>query len=188
MRIILASKSPRRIEMLEDLGLHFEVIPSEKDESIKNYKSKSDLVKQLARHKALDIYKDNKDALVLGFDTLVFYGDLILGKPHSKEECIKMMEELSGKTHEVITGACIVAKGYKKSFSSRAYVEFTEIPHDEIIRYACTIEPYDKAGGYAIQGYIGRFIKSVKGDYFSVIGMPKALVYKYVSEFLKERI
>ena len=188
MRLILASKSPRRIEMLQDLGLVFEVIPSNDDESIKSYKSNADYVKRLARAKALDVYKNNKDALVLGFDTLVFYKNEVMGKPHTKEECIKMIKELSGNTHEVITGCYMISKDFKKSFSSKAYVEFLDISDSEIENYANTSEPYDKAGAYAIQGYIGRFVKSVKGDIFTVIGMPKALVYKYLNEYLKERM
>ena len=126
MKIILASKSPRRIEMMQDLGFDFSVIPSESSEIDNDYKTKSEHVKRLAKAKALDVYKNNKDALVLGFDTLVFLGDEIMGKPHSKEECISMLKRLSGKTHEVITGAYMVMKGYRKSFSSKAYVEEAE--------------------------------------------------------------
>ena len=187
MRIILASKSPRRIEMLQDLGLDFEVVPSNDEEIVNSYKTKVDYVKKLAKSKALSVYKNNKDALVLGFDTLVFLGDEHLGKPHSKEECIDMLKRLRGKTHEVITGAYMISKGYKKSFSSKAYVEFYDYSDEEIIKYASTNEPYDKAGAYAIQGYFGRFVKSVKGDYFTIIGMPKALVYKYICEYLEEK-
>ncbi len=187
MRIILASKSPRRIEMLQDLGFDFEIIPSLDDEVVKTYSTRSDYVKKLAKSKALSVYKNNKDALVLGFDTLVFLDDEHLGKPHSKEECIEMLKKLRNRTHEVITGAYLIADGYKKSFSSKAYVEFLDYSDEEIIKYANTNEPYDKAGAYAIQGYFGRFVKSIKGDYFSIIGMPKASVYKYVSEYLKER-
>ena len=186
MRIILASKSPRRIEMLKDLGYEFEVIPSNNDETKFSHKSRVDYVKSLAKSKALDVYKSNKDAVVLGFDTLVFFKDEVMGKPHSKDECVHMLKELSGNTHEVITGAYIVSKNYKKSFYSKAYVDFEEISDEEIYNYANTDEPYDKAGAYAIQGYFGRFVKAVRGDYFSIIGMPKSKVYKYLNEFMKE--
>lgn len=186
MRIILASQSKRRIEIMEEMGFNFEVIPSKKDELVSSYSSSADLVMQLARQKGEDIYKDNTDAIVLGFDTLVFLGDEPLGKPHSEEECINMIEKLSGKVHKVVTGGYIKAKDYTDNFYSECLVKFKEIPEDAIKAYAKTSEPYDKAGGYAVQGYIGRYIESVNGDIFSVIGLPKAMTYEKLISYIKK--
>ena len=98
-----------------------------------------------------------------------------------------MIKELSGRTHEVITGGYMVSKDYEKSFSTSCLGSFLDIPFDEIIKYSNTSEPYDKAGGYAIQGFIGRFINKVDGDFFSVIGMPKSTVYKLLSDYIRKQ-
>ena len=184
-RIILASKSKRRIEYMKELGFKFEIIESTKPEFVDSYKSNEDSVISLARQKALDVYSNNKDALVLGFDTLVFLDGDIIGKPQTKEECIEILKKLRGKTHKVITGAYFISSDFEKSFSSSCLVTFSHIDDDEIENYSNTIEPYDKAGGYAIQGYIGRFIKEINGDFFSVVGMPKAEVYLTLKEYIK---
>ena len=182
MDIILASKSPRRIEILKDLGFSFLVNPSLKDEVVESFSSNEDLCMKLAKNKALEIYSEHKNDIVLGFDTLVFLGDNRLGKPKDENECIEMIKSLKNKSHEVITGGYIISKNYEKSFYGKCIVEFFDIDDDVILSYAKTSEPYDKAGAYAIQGFIGRFVKSVTGDYFSVIGLPKALTYKYLNE------
>lgn len=186
MDIILASGSLRRIEIMKELGFDFKIIPSLTLEFVDEYKDNFDLVKKLALMKARDIYKSNKENIVLGFDTLVFLGNEVLGKPQSKEECIKMIKELSGKTHEVITGCAIIYNDKEEVFTSHALVTFTDISDEEILKYSDSTEPYDKAGAYAIQGYMGRFISKIEGDIFSVIGLPKSLIYSKLNNILKE--
>ena len=188
MDIILASKSERRIEMMKELGFDFRVVSSNVFEFVDSYSSNGELVEMLATKKAEDVFKSNPDSLVLGFDTLVFLDDKVLGKPQSEEECISMIKSLSNRTHEVITGACFIDKNMKKSFYSSCKVTFSEISDEDIISYAKTSEPYDKAGAYAIQGYIGRFIEKVDGDFFSVIGMPKEKVYAFLRDYVKKSI
>lgn len=184
-RIILASKSKRRIEFMNEFGIKYETIESTKPEFVDSFNSNEELVMKLAQQKAKEVFENNKDALVLGFDTLVFLDGEIIGKPQSQEECIKMIKKLSGKTHKVITGAYFISDDFEKSFYSSCFVTFSNIDDEEILNYSLTKEPYDKAGGYAIQGYIGRFIKSIDGDFFSVVGMPKSEVYATLKEYIK---
>lgn len=187
MKIILASKSPRRIEMMNELFDSFEIKEANVSEFVSSYNSSEDLVMQLSMKKAECIFNDNKDALVLGFDTLVFCDNEIMGKPQNEEECINMISKLSNHNHIVVTGVTMIANDYKESFYSKCLVHFTTIPLEDIVKYSKTKEPYDKAGGYAIQGYIGRYIDKIEGDYFTVVGFPKALVYSKVMKYLKGR-
>lgn len=188
MDIILASSSKRRIEIMNELfGDKYRIQVADIEEFVDSYSSNEELVKKLSFMKAKAVFDSNNDALVLGFDTLVFHNDEVIGKPQNREECIKMIEDLSDDTHEVITGFTMMSKDYTESFSSRCLVHFTKIPHDEIENYSLSDEPYDKAGGYAIQGYIGRYIDKIDGDYFTVVGFPKSLVYNKVMNYLKEK-
>ncbi len=186
MDVILASSSKRRIEFMNELGFPFRVVPSNVSEFVESYKSNEDLVMQLAKLKALSVFSLNPSSLVLGFDTLVFLDGKPLGKPQNEEECIKMIASLSGKCHTVVTGAYFISPDYTDNFSSSCKVYMSEIPEEAIIEYSKTAEPYDKAGGYAVQGFIGRFIERVEGDVFSVIGFPKQLVYKKLSLYMKK--
>ena len=186
MRVILASSSIRRREMLDDLNIEYEVVPSKKEEFVDSYLSPSDLVMKLAKMKGEDVFKDNEDALILSFDTLVFKGDEVLGKPQSEEELIKMMRLLSDDTHKVVTGFYMKAKDYEFLTYEEASVHMMKMSDEDIINYSKTDEPYDKAGGYAIQGYMGRYIDYIEGDYFTIVGMPKALVYQKVREYLNK--
>ncbi|MBP5343184.1 septum formation protein Maf [bacterium] len=186
MDIILASKSKRRIEMMEEMGFPFRVVESHIAEFIDSYSSNGEIVEKLAVKKAEDVFKDNPDSLVLGFDTLVFLDNEVLGKPRDENECIEMIKKLRNRTHEVITGACFIDKNKKISFYSSCEVTFSDIDIEDIVNYSKTSEPYDKAGAYAIQGYIGRFIEKVNGDFFSVIGMPKQKVYAFLRDYVKK--
>lgn len=187
MDIVLASSSKRRIEIMNELFEGYRIQVADISEFVDSYSSNEELVKKLSYMKAKTVFDSNKDSLVLGFDTLVFHNGKVIGKPQNREECISMIDELSDNTHEVITGFTMIAKDYCESFSSRCLVHFTKIPYDEIVKYSLTDEPYDKAGGYAIQGYIGRYIDKIDGDYFTVVGFPKALVYNKVINYLKEK-
>lgn len=187
MEIILASSSERRIELMSQLGFDFKVIPSNANEFVKSYNSPEDLVMQLAQIKGESIFNEHKDDLVLGFDTLVFCDGEVLGKPQSEEDCVRMIKLLKNNKHLVVTGAYIKAKDYEESFFTECYVHMMDISEEEIIKYAKTKEPYDKAGGYAIQGFIGRFIDRVDGDFFTVVGFPKAAVYERICNYLRNK-
>ncbi len=183
-RIILASKSPRRRELMEMLKLPFEVIVSDIDERI-DYDN--DLVKEiesLSYRKAYAVYKDHQDALVIGSDTIVKIGNDVLGKPRSIEHARNMLKELSGRTHEVVTGVTIICNGQVETFSSVAEVTFYPMTEEEIDEYLETNEPMDKAGSYAIQGDAAKFIRSINGDYYTIVGLPIAELYHRLKKYL----
>jgi len=173
-RIILASASPRRIEMLKLAGLIFDVIPADIDESALPREEPSQHVLRLAAEKSLCVAAGNPDCLVIGADTIVFIDGEILGKPVSREDARKMVAKLSGRAHEVYTGFCMVhsASGTKIAEAVRTTVIFREITPDEISWYIGTPEPYDKAGAYAAQGMSASFVKEIRGSYTNVIGLP----------------
>ncbi len=182
-KIILASKSPRREELLRMLGYDFEIMASNSDEIIDFKKSKSEIVKKLALDKAKAIKDQIKeDKLILGFDTIVVIDNEILGKPKDKEDCIRMLSLLNDHTHFVYTGCAIINGDEIDSFYSKASVTFDKMTDEEIINYANTTEPYDKAGAYAVQGYASRFIKKINGDYFTIMGLPVNLIYQKLKQ------
>lgn len=176
-KIILASNSPRRKELMNLLQIDYEIIVSQVDEIIDKTLTESELVMDLAYQKAADIFKTHKDDVVLGFDTLVYIEDHILGKPKTKEEAKDMLSLLSGQTHTVITGCAIISKGFSKSFYEKTRVTFYPMTNREIDEYIATNEPFDKAGAYAVQGYGSKFIKSINGDYYTVMGLPLSRLY-----------
>ncbi len=183
-RIILASKSPRRRELLELLKVPFEIIVSDIDEQIDH---NNDLVKEIEKlsfQKANAVFKDHQDALVIGSDTIVKIGNTALGKPHSIEEAKKMLRDLSDKTHEVVTGVTILYKDQVETFSSVAKVNFYPLSEEEIDEYVSTNEPMDKAGAYAIQGDAAKFIRSIEGDYYTIVGLPIAELYHRLKHYL----
>lgn len=182
MEIILASNSPRRKEILESLGYKFRIAPSDIDENI-NLNGEL-LVCELAKRKALIIYECNKDSIVIGSDTIVYYDGKVYNKPKSEEECYFMLKNLSGKTHEVITGVYIASNKECISFFDKAYVTFKELSDQEIYDYIKTKEPFDKAGGYAIQGIGNALIKEYKGDFYTIMGLPKDLVNSHLKRLL----
>ena len=184
MDIILASNSPRRKEILESLGYKFRIAPSDIDESI-NLKGEK-LVCELAKRKALRIYEYNKDSIVIGSDTIVYYDGKVYNKPKSEEECYFMLKSLSGKTHEVITGVYIASPLGDVSFYDKSYVKFRELSDKEIFDYIKTKEPFDKAGGYAIQGIGKSLVESYKGDLYTIIGLPKDLVNSHLKRLLEK--
>lgn len=181
-KYILASKSPRRIELLKILDLDFTVIPSDIHEEINQNLTNEDVVMDLALQKAEDISSRNPDDYVLGFDTLVILDGAPLGKPKDKKDAFRMLKMLSGKTHTVLTGCAIVNSIYRDSFYSSADVTFYEMSDEEIRTYIDTKEPLDKAGAYGIQAYGAKFIKEVKGDYFTIVGLPIAKLYNRLKE------
>ena len=184
MEMILASNSPRRKEILESLGYKFRIAPADIDENI-NLTGEL-LVCELAKRKALRIYEYNKDSIVIGSDTIVYYNNKVYNKPNSEEECYFMLKSLSGKTHEVITGVYIASSKEHISFFDKAYVTFKVLSDEEIYNYIKTKEPFDKAGGYAIQGKGNALIKEYKGDFYTIMGLPKDLVDEHLKRILND--
>lgn len=183
-RLILASSSPRRSYLLEQAGLTFTVIPSSFDENSVSLSTPETYVKTLAEAKAADVSKAYPECWVIGADTIVVIDGKILGKPDSKEQARTMLKRLSGKTHQVFTGYCICCRDRERSFSDtvKTDVLFKNLSDNEIEWYINTSEPFDKAGAYAIQG-LGTFIvKSIKGSYTNVVGLPVCEVIEFLIE------
>jgi septum formation protein len=173
-RLILASASPRRIELLKLLGLAFEVMPSGIDEAFHRGETPREHVLRLSEEKALVIARRYPDAWVLGADTIVIIDGEVLGKPESVSEAKEMLEKLSGREHEVFTGFSIlrIEKGILIREAVESSVLFREIKGDEMNWYTASDEPYDKAGAYAVQGMGAFFIREIHGSYTNVIGLP----------------
>ena len=171
-RFIVASASPRRKELLSNVGFSFEVIPSDADESCDGELTPVELVRELALRKAKSVFDKNTDAVVLGCDTVVEYGGTVLGKPESREDAKRMLRMLSGKIHNVHTGVCITDSESTVSFEKTVRVEFYELTDELIDSYVATGECDDKAGAYGIQGKGCLLVKGIEGDYFSVVGLP----------------
>ena len=180
---IVASASPRRKEILSMGGFGFRIIPSDCDETIKEKLSPEETVKVLAERKALSVLEKNENSVVLGCDTVVALGDEILGKPADREDAFKMIKALSGKTHRVCTGVCIADKDKTNTFVSVAEVEFYELSDETAESYVATGECDDKAGAYGIQGLGGTLVKSIKGDYYAIVGLPYAETVRVLSKF-----
>ncbi|PLR93717.1 Maf family protein [Bacillus sp. T33-2] len=171
-RLILASSSPRRKELLENLHLTFEISGSNADESFDPGLSPEEAVMALAFRKASSVARHFPDDYVLGSDTVVVIEGTILGKPAGSQEAFEMLKMLSGKTHSVYTGVSIVAPEKKVNFYEKTEVTFWELTDDEINTYIKSGEPFDKAGGYGIQGFGSMLVKRISGDYFTVVGLP----------------
>lgn len=179
MRIILASTSPRRREILNRLHIKFEVFSPQVEEIRKKNEKVSNFVKRLAREKAKSVQKlTQDDALIIGADTIVYIDQMILGQPRNRNEAFEMLKILSGRTHKVYTGICLLYNEYEVTDYSKSYVTFHEMDNDEIEWYLKTNEFFDKAGSYGVQGYGSLFIKEIKGSYFNVMGFPVDLFYK----------
>jgi septum formation protein len=171
---ILASLSPRREELLRSAGLQFKIIPAHVNEEYLQGENPREHVRRLSQDKAMVIARKNPSSLVLGADTIVVIDGLILGKPKNKKQAREMLERLSDREHKVFTGftlAHIATKVYKTKVISST-VRFKKISPEEMQWYVNCDEPYDKAGGYAVQGKGACFIKSIRGSYTNVIGLP----------------
>lgn len=173
-KIILASKSPRRLELLRMLGLNVETASPDIDESAVEADSPSHLAEKLAKKKAEKVYRDlhPEGCPVVAADTLVEIGGKILGKPRSVAEAGEMLRMLSGKLHYVHTGLAVIYSGTFASAVETATVHFRELSDDEIESYIMSGEPMDKAGAYGIQGRAGAFVDRIEGDFFSIVGLP----------------
>ena len=179
MKLILASSSPRRAEILANAGLPFSVLSSAVDESPYPGETPAALVQRLANAKAdLVTARAIGPAIILAADTVVVLDDKILGKPSSIEDARHMLQQLSGRTHSVLTGVALVRlpDGERRQFMESTLVHFRPITDEELSSYLATEEPYDKAGAYAIQGQAGRYIPRIEGCYFNVVGLPLSRV------------
>ena len=214
IRIILASKSPRRKELLENAGFEIVIIPSEAEENI-DEKDPAEMVKKLSYLKANSVYEnianiegeidssyaintrktaesgitdkkdDTKSIIVLGADTFVYAGGMILGKPKNKEEAREMIKMLSGNVHSVFTGFTIVqADGKSVTDYSETKVYVYPMTDEEIEDYISSNEPYDKAGGYGIQGLFGKYVEKIDGDYNNVVGLPVSKIIYTLKEIM----
>lgn len=175
-QLVLASASPRRAELLQQIGINYLLHPVDIDETVHAGESPPDFVLRLALEKALCAKKDMEQQSinlpVLGSDTVVVINGEVLGKPQNAEHAVQMLTKLSGKKHKVHTAVAIVSQENEFSEVSTSVVEFTELDDETIHNYISTGEPLDKAGAYAIQGQAAQFIKSIEGSYSSIMGLP----------------
>ena len=184
-KIILASASPRRKELLEQIGLSFQIEPARGEEHITSVIPR-EVVEELSYQKAMEVAQLHKeeDALILGADTIVVYDDKIMGKPSDEEDAKEMLRKLSGRTHFVFTGVTAVLwenqKKTVRTFSEKTEVTFYPMSEEEIMFYVKTKEPMDKAGAYGIQGIGAKYIQAICGDYNNVVGLPVARLYQEV--------
>lgn len=173
MKIVLASGSPRRKELLGMLGVEFDICPAVGEEKAEAGLLPDKTVRALAKAKALEVAaRCEKDCLVIAADTVVSLDGEILGKPHSEEEAKEMLSKLSGRSHKVYTGLCLVLGDKLLSREEETTVYFRELTRSEISAYVATGEPLDKAGAYGIQGKASLFIEGIDGDYYNVMGLP----------------
>lgn len=182
--LVLASSSPRRIEFFEKLGVPFITRTGDVDESYPPSLHGEDIVKYLSRVKARAAGLLSEKEIVVGADTLVWADGQVLGKPKDTEQAVEMLRMLSGRTHEVITGATIRDAVGEETFSSTTKVTFAEMDEDDIRYYVECFSPLDKAGAYAIQQWIGETsITSIEGPYHNVVGLPTAQLYARLKTF-----
>lgn len=184
MRLILASGSPRRKELLSLLGIPFEVIVSDFEESIDESKPLEKEIERLSFGKAKTVFDKNEDAIVIGSDTIVTIDNKVLGKPKTIDKAMEMLEEIQGREHVVITGVTIMSKEKTETFYTASKVYFNPMSKEEIEEYTNTKEPLDKAGAYAIQGIGCKFINKIDGDYYSIMGLPVSELYTRLKQFI----
>jgi len=205
--LILASASPRRQELLRNAGISFAVQPADINETPLPGEPARECAERLAREKALTVWRERPQDVVLGADTIVLVDDVILGKPVDAEDAARMLRMLSGRQHQVITGVCLagckdpsgsppllgnsagrgplsgeIPAESVKAGSETTLVTFNRLSEKEIREYVATGEPMDKAGAYAIQGIASRWIPRIEGDYSNVVGLPVALVYRMLRQ------
>lgn len=181
-KIVLASNSPRRKELIKLLGYPFEVCSREVEELINPQLSPEENVKHLAKLKAEAVATDYASHWVIGADTMVCLQNHVLGKPKNEADAEEMLQLLSGKKHRVITGVALMKEDKIITFCETTYVQMKELTKDEIRAYIATREPLDKAGAYGIQGKGAIFIERIEGDYYNVVGLPIHQVYKRLME------
>lgn len=180
-RLVLASASPRRAELLRAAGIEFDVLPADVDETPRAGEGPDAYVRRLAGEKARAVAAMARNYPVLAADTTVVAGEEILGKPADDTDARRMLARLSGRVHQVITGVALLHRGELHVDAESTAVEFAPMSAAEIEWYVATGEPRDKAGAYAIQGYASRFVTRIDGSYSNVVGLPMALVYQLLT-------
>jgi septum formation protein len=182
LRVILASGSPRRTELLHLIRIDHEVRPAHIDESERPGEAPRAYAERLAREKAQHVAAQNNDAVVIGADTIVVVDGVVLGKPDDAASAKKMLQQLSGRAHVVDTAVAVVRNGVTASAIEEVDVQFRTLSDHQIERYIETGEPMDKAGAYGIQGYGATIVERVNGDYFAVMGLPLGLLVRLLSD------
>lgn len=182
MKMILASRSPRRIELLGRVFEQFDVMPADVDETLEPGTAPGDGVRMLAQRKARRLYGMHPHALVIGADTVVAAGDEILGKPADRADAVRMLRLLSGRTHTVYSGVALLSPHGERCFVERTQVEFYTLDAAAIEWYLGTGEPFDKAGAYGIQEKGALLVKGIQGDYCNVMGFPLARAVRAIRE------
>lgn len=188
-RVVLASGSPRRYEIMKQLGINTEVVSSTYDENLDRsaYKNSGDYVQDLAKYKVQEVYDRLKEdvtppSLIIGADTLVTMGDVIYGKPKNNLHAFEMLSSLANKEHIVYTGVCLKTPKKEVNFYESTKVKFGDISEEQIWAYIKSGEPLDKAGGYGVQGLGGCLIEKIDGDFYTVMGLPLYSLTKRLNE------
>ena len=185
-RIILASRSPRRQQLLRQMGLKFDVVIREFDESFPADLPGPEIAEHISAIKAETFGKElSENEIVITADTVVWCNNQVLGKPVDTDEAVRMLREISGNTHEVITGVTIISKSKEVTFSDTTRVTFAQMTDEEIRYYAENFRPFDKAGAYGIQEWIGIIgCSRIEGSYFNVVGLPVQRLYEELKKFV----
>jgi septum formation protein len=192
MRLILASASPRRAELLKAAGFQFEIVPADVDERARPGEPASEYVRRVAANKAARVFgqldhTEGEVPLVLGADTAVVVDGTIMGKPTDADDACRMMRHLAGRTHEVLTGVSVLRGQTEAQHVESTAVTFASMSEEEITWYVATGEGRDRAGAYAIQGLASRFIRRIEGSYTNVVGLPMAAVYAILDRHLSRK-
>ncbi|HZR58507.1 MAG TPA: Maf family protein [Terriglobales bacterium] len=180
--LVLASSSPRRQELLRNAGFEFTVQPANIPEELQEGERPNAFAERLAREKAQTVFQKRPNDTILGADTIVNVEGEILGKPRDNADAQRMLKLLSGRTHQVTTGVCLIGAGFCDARSETTSVQMIPFSAKEIASYVATGECLDKAGAYPIQGFASRWISRIEGDYFNVVGLPVSLVYRMLRE------
>ena len=187
-KIILASASPRRKELLEQIGVSFEVVPSRCEEKITKQKPR-EVVEELSLQKVRDVAENRKNVIVIGSDTIVWQDGKIMGKPANRSEASEMLRKIQGNTHSVFTGVTVLVKDDREvachTFSEETRVNVCPMTEEETEAYLNTGEPMDKAGAYGIQGRFAAWVKSIEGDYNSVVGLPVCALWQVLKQYVQ---
>lgn len=181
-KIILASKSPRRRELMKVLDVEFDVISADIDEKLEKDLPIEQALMQLSNKKAQAIFKCHPNCIVIGADSIVYQNETVFNKPKNKEDAFSMIKAFSNNHHEVMTAVTIISKDHTSNFVSKCKVYFNYLSDEEIYDYLKKDEYKDKAGSYAIQGNMAKFIYKVEGDYYSVVGFPVSKIYHALKE------
>lgn len=185
-KIILASRSPRRQQMLRELGVTFDIVERDFDESYPDGLKGEEIAQYIAHNKAASFRNElSGNEIVIAADTIVWCDNKVLGKPINREDAANMLKEISGNTHEVITGVSLFSDSKEITFSVSTRVTFDNMNNEDIFFYIDNFKPYDKAGAYGIQEWIGlAFCSHIEGSYFNVVGLPVQKLYKELLKFI----